>query len=78
MNNHYKKAFQIIADVLDTDISKINSEDSITCWDSLAFLSIISNLEHEFGLSLPIEKIIEQAAKAKTIKELLMILGIEL
>jgi len=71
-----KKAFEIIANILETDVSKISTENSIAEWDSLAFIQIISTLDDEFNLKLPLETITEQAATAKTIGELLKVLGV--
>ena len=72
-----QKAFQIIADVLETDVSEIKLENPIAEWDSLAFLQIVSILDAEFNLNLPIETIIERAAMAKTIEEFLNVLGVK-
>lgn len=71
-----QKAFEIIANILETDVSKISTENSIAEWDSLAFIQIISTLDDEFNLKLPLETIIGQAATAKTIGELLKVLGV--
>ena len=72
-----QKAFEIIANILETDVSKINTENSIAEWDSLAFIQIISILDDEFNLKLPLETITGQVATAKTIGELLKVLGVK-
>jgi acyl carrier protein len=71
-----RKALEIIADVLETDVSEVNLESKIVNWDSLAFIQIVSNIDDEFGLNLSIETIIEDAAVAETVGDLLGVLGV--
>jgi acyl carrier protein len=78
MDNH-KRAFDIIANILDMDADTLFSETNISEiseWDSANFLAIIAELEEELELEVSIENVIEELANAKTIGEFLSLMGI--
>jgi FkbH-like protein len=64
------KALEIIAKILGREV-KI--EDGISDWDSVEFVQAILSIEDEFGLSLPMDKVIKEGQKAKNVGELLSI-----
>ena len=74
-----QKALGIIANILDMDAEKLALEtviQEIPDWDSGAFLAMISELDEEFQLKIPIEKVIGELANAKTIGDFLSLLGL--
>ncbi|HSH73284.1 MAG TPA: acyl carrier protein [Methylophilaceae bacterium] len=55
-----KQVQQIVGDLLDIDIKKINADtqlQDLAGWDSLAQLKIISAIEQEFGVSATMKQI---------------------
>lgn len=65
----WKRLAMTISDVLGTDQDEIkpqNQARDIPGWDSLAHLIIVTQLEREFSLSLPYERV----SNAKTVGDL--------
>ena len=57
-----EKINQLIADTLDIDIERIQEETCISDvpeWDSMMFVMILSELEEQLNISIPIEKAME-------------------
>jgi len=74
-----EKALTIIADILDIDSEKLALETvvkEIPSWDSMAFLTIIAQLDEEFVLKTSVEQVIGELVNAKTIDDLLHLLRI--
>jgi len=62
MENPEEKVREILSRELEVDISGINegsSQESLSVWDSLNHLKIISELEKEFDLKFTIREITE-------------------
>ncbi len=62
MNNDSveKKLKEVLSSVLDIKVEDINEETSINTeesWDSLAHIRIILEIEREFGIKIPTDKI---------------------
>lgn len=56
------KFFKVVADVFEINKEQLNwdlKRDQISEWDSLAHIVLISELEEEFNLSIPIEEVPE-------------------
>lgn len=67
------KLKEVIATVLNVDVSRINansSSDTIESWDSLRHMNLVLALEDEFGISLPDE----EAANATSYPLLVLVL----
>ena len=57
-----EKINQLIADTLDIDIERIQEEtcmSDVPEWDSMMFVMILSELEEQLNISIPIEKAME-------------------
>ena len=55
-----EKFLQVVADTMDVDVSEISMETAYKeyeVWDSMMMMSILMDLEDEFDVSIPIEKI---------------------
>ena len=77
--SNQQKALGIIANILDMDANKLVLEtiiQDIPDWDSGAFLAVISELDEEFKLKIPIEQVIGKLANARTIGDFLDLLGL--
>lgn len=63
-----EKFLEFIADVMDVDLSEISLEKEYKTepWDSLMMMTLIMELEAEYGISIPIENI----GNYKTLREL--------
>ncbi|MBR7088548.1 MAG: acyl carrier protein [Mogibacterium sp.] len=64
-----EKFLQVVADTMDVDVSEISMETAYKeyeVWDSMMMMSILMDLEDEFDVSIPIEKI----AGVKTLADL--------
>ena len=67
------KLKEVVATVLNVDVSRINanaSSDTIDSWDSLRHMNLVLALEDEFGVSLPDE----DAANATSYPLLVLVL----
>lgn len=67
------KLKEVVATVLNVDVSRINanaSSDTIDSWDSLRHMNLVLALEDEFGVSLPDE----EAANATSYPLLVLVL----
>ena len=56
------KVFQIISDIMDWPLSKINedsSPDTISTWESLNHMKLVLALEEEFGIQFTDKQIVE-------------------
>jgi len=57
-----ERLIAIIATVLRVPVSRLTLEsgpDNLAEWDSLAQINVISEIEAEFGVSIPIERVAE-------------------
>jgi acyl carrier protein len=73
-----QKALGIIANILNVDVGNLALEtviQEVSDWDSLVFLTIVTELSDEFKLEIPIEQVME-LANANTIGEFLSLFGI--
>jgi acyl carrier protein len=69
-----QKLISVVAAALgvDPELLKLDSAaGEIEAWDSVAQINIVSEVEEEFGVSIPIEKIVE----LHTIRDFLPYLG---
>ncbi|TMK48917.1 MAG: acyl carrier protein [Alphaproteobacteria bacterium] len=69
-----QKLITVVAAALgvDPELLKLDSAaGEIEAWDSVAQINIVSEVEEEFGVSIPIEKI----AELHTIRDFLLYLG---
>lgn len=67
------KLKEVVATVLNVDVSRINanaSSDTIESWDSLRHMNLVLAIEDEFGVSLPDE----EAANATSYPLLVLVL----
>jgi acyl carrier protein len=48
-----------ISSILKVPVMRDSSRESVPQWDSLRHLQIISGLEEEFGIDIPIDKVAE-------------------
>lgn len=67
------KLFEILSDVLEIDIEKVNeslSQDNTEDWDSVTHLTLIAEIEDEFEISLEPEDI----EKMKNVTAILTVL----
>ena len=67
------KLKEVVATVLNVDISRINANansDTIESWDSLRHMNLVLAIEDEFGVSLPDE----EAANATSYPLLVLVL----
>lgn len=67
------KLFEILSDVLEIDIEKVNeslSQDNTDDWDSVTHLTLIAEIEDEFEISLEPEDI----EKMKNVTAILTVL----
>jgi acyl carrier protein len=63
-----KEFLELMAETLERDLSDLNPEDEFRAyeeWDSLAYLSVISIIDEEYGLVIPREEF----GKLKTLAE---------
>ena len=68
-----EKLKEVVATVLNVDISRINANansDTIESWDSLRHMNLVLAIEDEFGVSLPDE----EAANATSYPLLVLVL----
>jgi acyl carrier protein len=68
------KLIAIVATALEIPASKITLDtgpDDLKKWDSIAHINIVSEVEAEFGVNIPIEKIPE----IQTVRDFLPYLG---
>jgi len=73
-----QKALGIIANILNVDVGNLALEtviQEVSDWDSLVFLTIVTELSEEFKLEIPIEQVMD-LANANTIGEFLSLFGI--
>lgn len=64
-----EKFLQVVADSLEVEISEISMETAYKeyePWDSMAMMGLLMDIEDEFDVSIPIEKI----AGVKTLQDL--------
>jgi acyl carrier protein len=57
-----QRLIKVIAAALGVDASTLKLDtttDDVAAWDSVAQVNIVSEIEAEFGVSIPIEKIAE-------------------
>lgn len=57
MENNF---LQVVAEVLDVDVSELSMDTeyiNYERWDSLAMMNMVMELEEEFHVSIPIEKL---------------------
>jgi acyl carrier protein len=57
-----QRLIKVIAAALGVDASTLKLDttaDDVAAWDSVAQVNIVSEIEAEFGVSIPIEKITE-------------------
>jgi acyl carrier protein len=57
-----QKLIKVIATALGVDASTLKldtTSDDVESWDSVAQVNIVSEIEAEFGVSIPIERITE-------------------
>lgn len=69
-----EKFLNFVADVMEVDVSKISMETQYKVfekWDSLMMLTLVMELEAEYGVSIPMEKV----GSAKTLKDLYQIVA---
>lgn len=76
--DNQRKLFQVFADVLKADIANLDeksSPDTIQNWDSLAVVSLVSELEQTFGVQFDILEIAD-FRNVGIIKSILMEKGV--
>lgn len=64
-----KEFLKFVADVMETDVSEISLEtvyQEYEKWDSFMMLTLVMELEAEYGVSIPIESL----GKVKTLADL--------
>lgn len=64
------KLFGIIADILEIDKMRLSKEtkiEDIPEWDSLAHIRIIAEIEEEFNIQIPLNKVMDIATIADLI-----------
>lgn len=55
-----EKFLKFVADVMEVEVSKISMETQYKVyekWDSLMMLTLVMELEAEYGVSIPMEKV---------------------
>ena len=68
-----ERVFQIVSNIMNYSLKKINldsSQDSIEVWDSLNQINLVLALEEEFGLNFTNDQIVEML-DVRTIIEIL-------
>lgn len=69
-----ERFLQVVADSLEVDVDEISLETAYKeyePWDSMAMLSLLMDLEDEFDVSIPIEKV----ADVKTLADVFEIVN---
>ena len=69
-----EKFLNFVADVMNVDSSEISLDTEYGTyekWDSLMMLSLVMELEAEYGVSIPMESV----ANIKTLKDLWLLVG---
>ncbi len=69
-----EKFLNFVAEVMEVDVSKISMETQYKVfekWDSLMMLTLVMELEAEYGVSIPMEKV----GNVKTMKDLYQIVA---
>lgn len=64
-----KKFLAFVADIMETDVSEISMEtvyQEFEKWDSFMMLTLVMELEAEYGVSVPIESL----GRVKTLADL--------
>lgn len=64
-----EKFLQVVAETMEVEVSEISMETTYKeyeVWDSMMMMSILMDLEDEFDISIPIEKI----SGVRTLKDL--------
>lgn len=58
-----EKAFlEFVADIMDVDVTGISMDtayDDLEVWDSMMMLTLVMEIEQEYSISIPIEKMNE-------------------
>ncbi len=73
-----EKLYHSFAKALSIDLSMINDElkyQSITQWDSISHMILVSQIEEDFSVSLSTDEVIEMSTVAKA-REILTRLGV--
>jgi len=63
-----EKIMQWISSILRVSVTRDSSRGNTEQWDSLRHLQIVSGLEEEFGIDIPIDKVAEIVSVADILR----------
>ncbi len=63
-----EKIIQWISSILRVSVTRDSSRGNTEQWDSLRHLQIVSGLEEEFGIDIPIDKVAEIVSVADILR----------
>ena len=58
LEERLKDVMSAVFEVEPSEINKESSQDNISGWDSVKSLALIVSLEEEFGVSIPLEEVV--------------------
>ncbi|MBE6245077.1 MAG: acyl carrier protein [Bacteroidales bacterium] len=58
MDERLKDVMSAVFEVEPSEINEDSSQDNIAGWDSVKSLALIVSLEEEFGVSIPLEEVV--------------------
>ena len=58
LDERLKDVMSAVFEVVPSDINEDSSQDNIAGWDSVKSLALIVSLEEEFGVSIPLEEVV--------------------
>lgn len=64
------KIIEIVAEILNEDITVDSTVDNTSAWDSMAYMAILSTIEDEFGIEISEANINNFASVRSIIREI--------
>ena len=62
MDERLKDVMSAVFGVEPSDINEDSSQDNIEGWDSVKSLALIVSIEEEFGVSIPLEEVVNMTS----------------